>query len=99
MIKNFSLNEKKQFSILLIGTQMAIGGAQIGLFDQARWFKLHGCKVAVAFFYDKEGLYKKWKKSVDFPVYDLQGHTYGDDFLHQIGQFVRGVWRLLGLVW
>ncbi len=94
MIKDFSVNEKKQFSILLIGTQMAIGGAQIGLFDQARWFKLHGCKVAVAFFYDKEELYKKWKKSVDFPVYNLQAYKSGANFLHQIGNFILSLWYL-----
>jgi hypothetical protein len=42
---------REHFSILLIGTQMAIGGAQRGLLDQARWFKSQGCGVAVAFFF------------------------------------------------
>src|SRR5260221_109726 len=98
MTKNFSANEKKQISILLIGTQMAIGGSQRGLLDQARWFKLHGLKVVVAFFYDKEGLHKKWQQAVDFPIYDLQAYSYGTGFLHQVGQFIQGLWRLWNLL-
>lgn len=73
---------------------MAIGGSQRGLFDQARWFKLHGLKVMVVFFYDKEGLREKWQQTVDFPVYDLQAYRYGSGLLRQTGQFIRSLWRL-----
>jgi glycosyltransferase involved in cell wall biosynthesis len=98
MTKTFSNNEKKQISILLIGTQMAIGGSQRGLLDQAHWFKLHGLKVAVAFFYDKEGLHEKWQQTVDFPIYDLQAYSYGTNLLHNAGQFIQSLWRLWSLL-
>lgn len=84
----------RHFSILFIGTQMAIGGAQRGLLDQARWFKSHGCKVAVAFFYDKEGLHEKWRQAVDFPIHNLQAYERGAGFLYQAVKLIRGIWRL-----
>ncbi|MCI0555204.1 MAG: glycosyltransferase family 4 protein [Anaerolineae bacterium] len=98
MTKDFPDSEKKHFSILLIGTQMAIGGAQRGLFDQARWFKSHGCKVVVAFFYDKEGFHEKWKQLVDFPVHNLQAYKRGAGLLRQSTLLLRGLWRLWGLL-
>ena len=91
-------HEKRRFSVLLIGTQMAIGGAQRGLFDQARWFKSQGCKVAAVFFYDKEGFYEKWSQSVDFPVYNLQAYQRGAGPLRQGTLLLRGLWRLWGLL-
>lgn len=85
---------KQQFSILLIGTQMAIGGAQRGLLDQARWFKAHGCKVMVVFFYDKEELHETWSRAGDFPILDLQVYQRGDRIPVQAGRLIRGLWRL-----
>ncbi|HKY54944.1 MAG TPA: glycosyltransferase family 4 protein [Anaerolineales bacterium] len=98
MLQQISESEKKGFSILFIGTQMAIGGAQRGLFDQARWFNSHGCKVVVAFFYDKEGFHEKWSQSVDFPVHNLQAYERGAGFLRQGLLLIRGLWRLLVLL-
>ena len=89
MIKKNAKDPKGQFSILFIGTQMAIGGAQRGLLDQARWFKSQGCKVAVAFFYDKESLHEKWSQTVDFPIYDLQAYKYEAGVVRQIALFLR----------
>jgi len=94
MTKHLHAAEKKDFSILLIGTQMAIGGAQRGLFDQAHWFKSHSCRVVVAFFYDKEGFHEKWKQSVDFPVYDLRAYERGANFLRQGLLLIKGLWQL-----
>jgi len=94
MAKHIHDNKRKVFSILFIGTQMAIGGAQRGLFDQARWFKSHGCKVIVVFFYDKEGFNEKWKQAVDFPVYNLQAYERGTNFLNKGMLLIRGLWRL-----
>jgi len=84
----------KHFSILLIGTQMAIGGAQRGLLDQARWFKSHGCKVIVAFFYDKEGLHEKWRRTVDFPIHNLQAYEPGAGLIRQGLKLIKGLWQL-----
>lgn len=89
---------KQQFSILLIGTQMAIGGAQRGLLDQACWFHEHGCKVTVAFFYDKEGLHATWSRAFEFPILDLQAFKRGDGILRWVGQLMRGLWRLWRLL-
>jgi glycosyltransferase involved in cell wall biosynthesis len=94
MTKRFSDNEQEKFSILLIGTQMAIGGAQRGLFDQARWFHSHDCNTTVAFFYDKEGLYEKWSRTVDFPVYNFEAYQPGTGVLGQAGKLMKGLWRL-----
>ena len=98
MTKQISDRKIKGFSILLIGTQMTIGGAQRGLFDQARWFKSQDCKVVVAFFYDKEGFHEKWGRSVDFPVYNLQAYERGAGFLRQGILLLRGLWRLWRLL-
>jgi glycosyltransferase involved in cell wall biosynthesis len=97
MIKHLP-DSVKGFSILLIGTQMTIGGAQRGLFDQARWFKSQGCKVVVAFFYDKEGLHEKWSQAVDLPVHNLQAYERGAGFLSQGMKLLRGLWQLWGLL-
>jgi glycosyltransferase involved in cell wall biosynthesis len=98
MTKQLPASEIKGFSILFIGTQMTIGGAQRGLFDQARWFKAHGCKVVVAFFYDKEGFHEKWSQAVDFPVYNLKAYQRGAGFVRQGTLLLRGLWRLWGLL-
>ncbi|MBK8782820.1 MAG: hypothetical protein IPO22_13660 [Anaerolineales bacterium] len=70
----------RPLSILLLGTQMATGGAQRVLLDQARWFHEHGHKVSVIFLYDKEGLYEKWQAATPVKIINLQafrGHDKG----------------------
>jgi len=86
------------FSILLIGTQMALAGAQKGLLDQAHWFKSHGHDVMVAFFYDKENLHEKWKGTVDFPILNFHAYQPGAGMLRQSLFLIRGVWRLWKLL-
>jgi len=73
---------------------MAIGGAQRGLLDQARWFKSQGCKMTVAFFYDKEHLHEKWKQTVDFPIHNLQAYELGAGFIRQTLKLIQGLWQL-----
>ena len=46
----------------MVGTQMALGGAQRLLLDQARWFHANGHLVSAAFFYDKEDLAEVWRQ-------------------------------------
>lgn len=88
----------KHFSILLIGTQMAIGGAQRGLLDQARWFKSQGCDVTVAFFYDKENLHEKWNQTVDFTIHNLNAYEPGTSFTRQAWKLTKGLWGLWTLL-
>lgn len=93
--------EKKtgqQLSILLLGTQMATGGAQKVLLDQAGWFHQHGYKAFAVFIYDKEGLQARWQTASDFPVIDLKafrkdGKGITNGILLARGLF--SLWRLL----
>ena len=64
-------------SILFLGTQMTVGGAQKVLLSQAEWFYQRGYPVTVAFFYDKEGLRKHWDARYDFRVIDLEARRPG----------------------
>jgi len=85
-------------SILLLGTQMAVGGAQKVLLDQAHWFHDYGHKVFAVFYYDKEGVQSKWQANSDFPIIDLKAFKYGwmkiiNVFLIAKGSFL--LWRLL----
>jgi glycosyltransferase involved in cell wall biosynthesis len=94
MMKNMS---NQHLSILLLGTQMEIGGAQKVLLDQANWFHQRGHKVFAVFFYDKEGLQSRWQAVSDFPVIDLKALQKGKRRINAI-LLVRGLfslWRLL----
>jgi glycosyltransferase involved in cell wall biosynthesis len=93
-LKSTVFSEKKPPSILFLGTQMAFGGAQTLLLDQAVWFKGHGHTVMAAFFYDRDDLYETWKTLYDFPLVDLNvfGGTTGS--LGKITKFVTGIWQL-----
>jgi glycosyltransferase involved in cell wall biosynthesis len=81
-----------RFSILLLGTQMATGGAQKVLLDQARWFHERGYKVWSVFFYDKAGLQTKWQAASDFPVINLKAFQAGR------GGVVQGILLVKGLI-
>lgn len=86
------------FRILLIGTQMATGGSQTGLLDQARCFHARGCKVVVAFLYDRDDLHKTWQQSAEFPIHNLQAYKKGATFSQNAALFLRGMsklWHLL----
>lgn len=87
--------EKRSLSILLLGTQMATGGAQKVLLDQAKWFHQRGHKVVVAFFYDKEGFLSKWQAVSEFPIIDLKAIQIwrGKGILLMTGLF--SLWRLI----
>jgi glycosyltransferase involved in cell wall biosynthesis len=85
-------------SILLMGTQMALGGAQRLLLDQATWFHGHGHNVTCAFLYDKENLAEAWRRSLGFPLLSLSGIRSKDTFIKKVGGLVFGLlrlWRLL----
>ena len=88
----------KNLSILLLGTQMATGGAQTVLLDQARWFHEHGHKVAVIFLYDKEGLQAKWQAASPFPILSLgafQGRGKGIRNILPLLKGLLSLWKFL----
>jgi glycosyltransferase involved in cell wall biosynthesis len=90
--------EQKPLSILLLGSQMAVGGAQRVLLDQAQWFHNHGYKVQVAFFYDKETLHQKWQEISAFPIHNLRAFQPGRNrFVNAVSLFV-GLWGLWKLI-
>lgn len=60
-------------SILFLGSQMATGGAQHLLLEQARWFHQRGHRVVAAYFYDKEGHYEVWREQAPYPLINLNG--------------------------
>ena len=76
------MTEKEQKSggkpkILFLGSQMATGGAQRILLDQAEWFCQQGYPVTVAFFYDQEGVHQAWQKAYPFPIINLNFYPPG----------------------
>jgi glycosyltransferase involved in cell wall biosynthesis len=85
-----------KLSILLFGTQIAIGGAQKVLLDQARWFHARGYKATAAFFYDKEGLHAAWQEKTDVPIHVLLAGEAGEKpgLMNTLRGLVR-LWHLL----
>jgi glycosyltransferase involved in cell wall biosynthesis len=90
----------KHSSILLIGTQIAVGGAQKVLLDQAAWFHAHGYRVTVAFLYDRDGLCSRWRETYPFPIYNLEAFHSGAGLTGWARSILAGLlrlWRLLRL--
>ncbi len=59
-------------SILLLGSVIAIGGAQEVQLLQARWFHQQGYRVQAVFFWDRDGLYEQWKSTWPVPLLNLE---------------------------
>lgn len=80
-------------SILFLGSQMTVAGAQHILLAQARWFHERGYRVVVAFFYDLDGLHKKWQGETPFNVINLDAwQKYGG--FKNVYQLILGLIRL-----
>lgn len=88
----------RPLSILLLGTQIAAGGAQKILLDQAHWFNERGHKVITAFFYDRDGLYEAWRRAFSFPIIDFNAFKKGASAFGKGFLLFRGVWRLWALL-
>ena len=88
----------KPLSILFLGTQMAVGGAQKVLLDQAGWFHARGHRVTAAFFYDRDSLREKWQAEFPFPVLSLSGFDKGRGILQNGFSILGGLARLWTLL-
>lgn len=100
MKSNPSHQLDKHSSILLIGTQIAVGGAQKVLLDQAAWFHAHGYRVTAAFLYDRDGLCSRWRETYPFPIHNLEAFRSGVGPVRQSLSILTGLlrlWRLLRL--
>lgn len=84
----------RPLSIVLIGTQMAVGGAQKLLLEQALWFQSHGHAVTVVFFYDRDLLLEKWRKAHPFRIQSLDAYDKKIGVFRNIPKLVLGVFRL-----
>lgn len=89
--------KKSKFPILFLGTQMEVAGAQRVLLSQARWFSAHGYPVKVVFFYDKQGLKKKWQSEFNFPIISLDAWKPGTLFVFNIIYLLKGFFHLFSL--
>lgn len=88
----------QDLSILFIGTQMATGGAQKVLLDQASWFHANGYQVNAAFLYDRDGLHMKWRQTYPFPIHNLEVLDSRQRISRQLFFIPRGLWRLWKLL-
>lgn len=85
-------------NILLIGTQMAVGGAQKLLLEQTAWFQSQGHHVTVVFFYDRDGLHEKWLRFHPFEIYNLQAFDKQKGGFRNLTRLLNGLielWRIL----
>jgi len=84
----------KTLSIVLLGTQMAVGGAQKLLLEQALWYQSRGHHVTVIFFYDRDNLHEKWTKTYPFEVQNLEAFDKKAGGLRSLPKLVSGLLKL-----
>lgn len=82
------------YSIILLGTQMAVGGAQKLLLEQALWFRSRGHKVIAVFFYDRDNLHEKWTKTYPFEIYNLEAFDKKAGGLRSLPRLLNGLLKL-----
>jgi glycosyltransferase involved in cell wall biosynthesis len=85
---------EKQPSILFVGTQMATGGAQKVLLDQAQWFHARGHIVTAAFFYDRDSLHEKWRNAFSVPIHNLNAFQKNSSAFKSFIALLGGLWKL-----
>ncbi|NMB89069.1 MAG: glycosyltransferase family 4 protein [Chloroflexi bacterium] len=93
------MNAARQPAVVLVGSQMSVGGAQRVLLDQANWFQAHGWRVVVVFLYDRDGLQAAWQQAAPFPIVNLLAHRKGGGKMENAVALLAGFGRLLRLLW
>ena len=63
--------QQKPVKILLIGSKITTGGAELTLLSLAQWFYDQGLDTTAAFFYDPSGLHNQWQTTHQFPIINL----------------------------
>ncbi|MCZ2127896.1 MAG: glycosyltransferase [Anaerolineales bacterium] len=88
----------KPRSILFLGAQMATGGAQKLLLEQAQWFYERGYNVSAIFFYDRDNLREKWKQAHPFEIRSLDAFDKQANKLRNVVNLLNGLktlWQIL----
>lgn len=85
-------------TILFLGTQMEMAGAQHVLLSQAEWFHQRGYSVRAVFFYDKQNLLARWAAEHPFPVISLGAWKHGSFAPLNALRLVRGLLKLWTLL-
>lgn len=92
------MNRERGPALLLLGSQMAVGGAQHLLLAQLHWFLDRGYRVRAAFFYDKEGLQRRWATEHGFEIIDLQAWRADASLPSNVLRLCTGLGRLSRLL-
>jgi glycosyltransferase involved in cell wall biosynthesis len=92
------VNSPQSRPILLLGSQMAVAGAQRVLLDQADWFHEHGQAVTAVFFYDRDGLEAIWKRTSSYPLLSLNAWQKGGTWIRNLVSLVKGLFHLWHLL-
>ena len=85
-----------QEKILLLGANLAQGGAQAVLMNLAAWIHQQKVPVVAAFMYDRDGLASEWQAAHPFPVMCLDAWQRGGSDLRRMIKFTTGWLRLVG---
>ena len=88
---------EKGKKIILLGTQMATGGAQKALLTQGEWFFNNGYHVAGIFFYDRDNLSQKYKDTYAYPIYNLKSWDKNSNKLKKTMLLIKGLFHLIKL--
>ncbi len=92
------MSPQRNISILFLGSQMEVAGAQKVLLSQARWFHHKGYKVQAVFFYDKQGLAEDWQKANPFSLISLEARKSSSNPVSNLFRTFRSFWRLFRLL-
>ena len=98
MKKSIDQTRSTKPRILLLGSQMAVAGAQHVLLNQADWLRSHGYTVTAAFLYDRDGLQDVWQAGRDFSINNLHFRTPGAGTLRNSLSLITGLLNLTRLL-
>lgn len=85
-------------SLLFVGSQIAIGGAQKALLTTAEWFHNAGYPVQAAYYHGDERLLAEWQARYPFSITNLRGYQKPASAMRQAALLAGGsrrLWKLM----